>query len=689
MLSHDTHPIEEIAVTTFSRDGDALTVRHQHEVLRIEPWGADSVRVRAAQGALPLPDVGALQVAPENGGTVVVKVDGRSGRLVNGELTVEVAIPETDSFTNPEPAVRFLRTSSDVELLGEEREHFWWPGARVYYGNRSGAGEIHQQFRAYPGERLYGMGQHTHGRLDHKGLALDLVQRNAEVSIPFVLSSRGYGFLWNNPAVGRVEFANNATRWTASQARAIDYFVTTGSPAQILARYADATGHAPRLPRWASGFWQSKLRYRHQEELLEVAREHRRRGLPLSVIVTDFFHWTAMGDYRLDPAEYPDPQAMMRELDEMGVRLMVSIWPTISPLSEHYKTLRDEGMLLGVDGGVEFHGTIRDKGMDVPMPIAFYDPTNPRTREFIWSVVKGNYHDLGVRVWWLDACEPELNPGHSANLSFHAGPGAEVACIYPRDNARMFAEGMAKAAEESGNLEDAETVLLCRSAWAGQQRYPAAVWSGDIPATWESLRQQVRAGLSIAIAGIPWWTTDIGGFHGGDPGDEAFRELVVRWFQYGAFCPLFRLHGVREPRTPVGWDMTGGPNEVWAFGDEAYAIIKDVMLMRERLRPYLHEQLDKAAADGLPAMRPLFVDFPQDERAWTVEDQMMFGPDVLVAPVTEGGARSRAVYLPAGTPWTHAWSGRVHDGGTLIDQDAPLHEIPVYLRDGATVPVAG
>jgi alpha-D-xyloside xylohydrolase len=664
-------------LTVFDHDGAALQVWHQHEVIRIEAWGSDSVRLRAAQGAIPPSDVGALEEPPPSAEEPVVTIEDGTGRLVNGAITVEVRATTGEHAAMP--SVRFLRTDTGVELLAEEPEHFWWPGARVFYGNRSGAGEIHQQFRAYPGERLYGMGQRTHGRLDHKGLALDLVQRNAEVSIPFVLSSRGYGFLWNNPAIGRVEFADNVTRWTATQARAIDYYVTTGTPAQILSHYADATGHAPPLPRWASGFWQSKLRYRSQEELLEVAREHRRRGLPLSVIVSDFFHWTAMGDYRFDPAEYPDPAAMMRELDELGVRLMVSIWPTVSPLSEHYETMRDEGLLVAADQGVEFQSKIRDKGMRVPMPIAFYDATNPRTRRFIWALVKRNYHDLGVGTWWLDACEPELNPGHPANLSFHAGPGAEVAGIYPRDNARLFAEGMAGQ----------ETVLLCRSAWAGQQKYAAAVWSGDIPATWASLRQQVRAGLSIAIAGIPWWTTDIGGFHGGDARDEGFRELMVRWFQYGAFCPLFRLHGDREPRTATGWDMTGGPNEVWAFGDEAYAIIKDVMLMRERLRPYLHQQLDLAATDGLPAMRPLFVDFPDDERAWTVEDQMMFGPDVLVAPVTEAGARSRPVYLPASARWTHAWSGREHDGGGVIEEAAPLSEIPVYLRDGATVPVAG
>jgi alpha-D-xyloside xylohydrolase len=665
-------------VQLFTRDGDALEVRHQHEVLRVEPWGADSVRVRAARDVIPSADAGALTTPPPTVQSVALKIDGNAARLVNGELTVEVSLAEDDG--HPFPLVRFLRSATDEELLAEEREHFWWPGARARYGNRAGSGEIHQQFKAYDGERLYGMGQRTHGRLDHKGLALDLVQRNAEVSIPFVVSNRGYGFLWNNPAVGRVEFADNVTRWTATQARAIDYFLTTGTPAQILARYADATGHAPPLPSWASGFWQCKLRYRSQEELLEVAREHRRRGLPLSVIVTDFFHWTAMGDYRFDPAEYPDPQAMMAELDELGVRLMVSIWPTVSPLSQNYEALNAGGMLVGADQGVDFQATIRDKGMAVPMPVAYYDPTNPRTREFLWSVIKRNYFDLGVRVWWLDACEPEINPGHQANLTLYAGPGAEVAGIYPRDNARMFAEGM--------RAEGAETVLLCRSAWAGQQKYAAAVWSGDIPATWDSLRRQVRAGLSIAIAGIPWWTTDIGGFHGGDAGDEGYRELMVRWFQFGAFCPLFRLHGNREPRMATGWDMTGGPNEVWAFGDEAYRIIAEVMAMRERLRPYLHEQLDRAASEGLPAMRPLFVDFPDDERSWAVDDQLMFGPDVLVAPVLEAGSRGREVYLPPGTRWTHAWSGRTYDGGTVVQEAAPLNEIPVYLREGADVPIA-
>lgn len=658
----------------YSPIDNGFELRHDHEVLRVEQWGLDSVRVRAALHRIPTADVGALDERPQLSPECRVTCEDGTLTLAAGGLTVHARL---DSG-NGKPAVMltFRRTEDGAELLAEDREHFWWPGSHVFYGQRSGLYEIHQRFKAYPGERIYGLGQHQHGRLDHKGLVLDLVQRNTEVNIPFYLSSRGYGFLWNNPAVGRVEFAENGTRWVADAAPALDYWVTAGdSPAQIISHYADAVGHAPQLPEWASGFWQCKLRYRNQEEILGVAREYRRRGLPLSVIVTDFFHWTVMGDYRFDPAEYPDPVAMMRELDDLGVRLMVSIWPTVSPLSVNYEEMSSRGLLVGSDQGMEFHQDIHDKQMPCSLPVAFYDPTNPRTRRFIWDTVKRNYFDVGVRVWWLDACEPELNPGHPKNLSFHAGPGAAVANIYPRDNARLFHEGLQAAGGD-------DTVLLCRSAWAGQAKYGAAVWSGDIPPTWESLAIQVRAGLSIGISGIPWWTTDIGGFHGGDPDDDAYRELYARWFAYGTFCPLFRLHGHREPRGELGSPMSGGPNEVWSYGERCLEISRDHMELRERLRPYIAEVMAAASTTGMPAMRALFLQFPQDEAAWDVEDEFLLGPDLLVAPVTTPGATSRSVYLPVGARWTEIHSGRTFDGGITIEADAPYEYIPVFQREG-------
>ncbi|ASU78339.1 family 31 glucosidase [Actinopolyspora erythraea] len=653
-----------------ARENDgALEWTSGQEVVRIEPWGADSLRIRA--GFAPLLDdlPSALGERPGSGESPVIDIGDSLARITHGALCAEV---------DPEGMLRFV-DADGAELLAERPAHFWWPGPRLYGSGSGHSRRMEQCFRAYEGERIYGLGQHTHGLLDQKGTVLDLVQRNAEVSIPFLLSSRGYGFLWNNPAVGRVEFAHNGTRWIADSTRQLDYWVTTGgTPAELLGHYAEATGHPPMLPEWAAGFWQSKLRYRSQEELLEVVREYRRRELPLSVIVSDFFHWPHLGEWRFDPVEYPDPAAMMRELDEAGVRLMVSIWPSVNPLSENFERMSREGMLVGTEAGVPYHAPWRDKGFDVAMPVAFYDPTNPRARRFVWDRARENYYDLGVRVWWLDACEPEVLPGTPENLRFEEGPGQEVFNLYPLRHAQGFHDGMRAEGET-------EVVSLCRSAWAGSQRYGAALWSGDIDATFESLRAQVRAGLNVALSGIPWWTTDIGGFHGGDPDSEYFRELVVRWFQYGVFCPLFRLHGNRDPRMPLGPEMTGGPNEVWSFGQRAYELIREMLFLRERLRPYLMEQMRVAHERGLPPMRPLFVDHPDDERAWEVDDEFLLGPDVLVAPVTEYGARERSVHLPGGNRWTGAWDGQVFEGGTTTTVPAPLESVPVFLREGATV----
>jgi alpha-D-xyloside xylohydrolase len=662
---------------SISDDGRALEVAVRHEVLRVEPWGADSLRVRAGQHAIRDDVPGAL--IPPKPVPVEASVDGRTGSVVVGDLTATVEIVDTD--TGIDARVRFTRTSTGEELLSEQPAHFWWPGPRLFLPSGNGYGRLEQRFAAYEGERIYGLGQRTHGKLDQKGLVLDLVQRNAEVSVPFLLSSRGYGFLWNLPAVGRVELAGNGTRWVADSARQIDYWITTGdSPTAILGHYADATGHAPMLPQWASGFWQCKLRYRTQEELLSVAREHHARGLPLAVIVADFFHWPHLGDWRFDETEWPDPEAMIGELEAMGTKLMVSIWPTVSPLSENYPALRDNGLLVGAEQGLAVHAPWKDKGFAVEMPVALYDPTNPEARRFLWETVKRNYYDKGVRAWWLDADEPEIQPGHPHNLRFHAGPGSEVVNLYPQAHASAFHEGLLAEGDD-------EVVLLSRSAWAGSQRYGTAVWSGDISATWDSLRVQVRAGLNLAIAGIPWWTTDIGGFHGGDPDSPEYRELMARWFQYGVFCPLFRLHGFRDPRGEFGPEMTGGPNEVWSYGPEALASITESLRMRERLRPYVMEQMRVAHESGVPPMRPLFVDFPRDEHAWEVDDQFLLGPDLLVAPVLHPGSRSRSVYLPTSSTWTDAATGERHLRGGTIEVATPSTHIPVFLRDDADVPV--
>ncbi len=661
-------PDDEIPAAPFVDDAGALTWRAGHEVVRIEAWGPDSLRVRAALDHF-IEDHGALAERPAAQATV--KVLGPEASITVGAITAEV---------DAEGQVRFLRTETGEELLAEQPIHFWWPGPRNFTSRGNGYQRLEQCFAAYEGERLFGLGQHTHGRLDQKGLVVDLVQRNAEVSVPFVVSSRGYGLLWNNPAVGRVELGAGATRWVSDSARQIDYWVTAGTPAQIASRYAGVTGHAPLLPEWAAGFWQSKLRYRTQDELLEVAREYHRRGLPISVIVCDFFHWTQLGDWRFEPSEWPDPQAMVDELSAMGIRLMVSVWPSVSLLSANYQPMLDAGYLIASEAGAPHHADWPDRGSTVRLPVSFYDSSNPDARHYLWEQLRANYYRYGIKVFWLDACEPEIKPGHVDNLRLAAGPGAEVLNRYPTDNARAVYEGMHSVGET-------EVVSLIRSAWAGSQRWGAALWSGDIPATFESLAAQVRAGLNVALSGIPWWTTDIGGFHGGDPSSPTYRELIVRWFQYGVWCPLFRLHGDRLPRSPLSQAMSGGPNEVWSYGEDVYEILTGVLRLRERIKPYVLEQMAVASREGVPPMRPLWFDFPDDPEAWAVDDEFCFGPCVLVAPVTELGARSRRVYLPDRATWTDPWTEETVEGGRWVDASSPLERIPVYLRDSAQLPL--
>ncbi|MEU0880904.1 glycoside hydrolase family 31 protein [Lentzea sp. NPDC005914] len=672
--------------THFRDLGAALEWRAKGETLRVEAWGSDAVRVRATPGGPLLEDLpGALLDTPPAGAEAEIKIGEHHATLVNGRITVRIDAG-TEGKLTPELGasagrLTFLRTEDGTELLAEQSAHFWWPGPRMATATGNGYHRLEQRFQAYPGERFYGLGQHTHGMLDQKGAVIDLVQRNAEVTIPLLVSDRGYGLLWNSPAVGRVELAETGTRWVADSARQIDYWITAGQPADVLSRYADATGHAPELPEWASGFWQCKLRYRTQDELMEVAREYKRRGLPLSVIVCDFFHWTHLGEWKFDPAEWPDPAGMVRELDEMGVKLMVSVWPSVSPASENYHPMLDQGFFIGTEFGPMAHADWPDKGLGAySAQVAFYDATNPDAREFVWERIRRGYHDLGIKVFWLDAGEPELKPGHQYNLRYHAGPGLEVGNLYARENARTVHDGL-KASGEN------EIISLNRSTWAGAQRYGAALWSGDIATDFASLRTQIKAGLNVMMSGIPWWTTDIGGFHGGDPDDPAYREVLVRWFQYGTFCPLFRLHGFRGDEQVLEPAMTGLANEVWSYGEEAYEILAGHLRLRERLRPYVMEQMRTTSETGVPPMRPVFLEFPGDPAAWQVEDAFLLGPDLLVAPITEAGVSEREVYLPARARWTDAWTGEEHEGGRTVTVAAPIERIPLFLRDGARLPV--
>ncbi len=656
----------------FRVEDGALVWEANYEILKIQAWGKDSLRVQSTRGTHIPPaaweqDAGLLPLPAQ---PAQVELLPEVACIRNGKIQAQVT---------PAGQIQFFQIEADEKprlLLAEPEPNYIFPPARYFKPFPGDLFHLEARFDPYPGERFYGLGQRQHGLLDQKGCVLELNQRNTEVSIPFALSSRGYGFLWNNPAIGRVELSSNGTRWVAEATRKLDYWITTGeAPAEILEKYSQATGRPPELPEWAAGFWQSKLRYKTQDELLAIAGEYRQRDLPLAVIVIDGGHWALMGDWKFDPRCWPDPGAMVRKLHQMGIEPMVSIWPTVDAECDNFAEMHRRGLFLSTERGVAVHTSLLDTP-EGPLYLYHYDPSLPEARQFIWEKVRQNYYRHGIRMFWLDACEPEFYPTDHENLRYSIGNSLEVGCLFPIYHQKAFYDGMVSEGEK-------KVIILSRSAWAGSQRYGAAVWSGDVPSTFEALQKQVRAGLNMALSGIPWWTTDIGGFHSGDPQSPSFQELIVRWFQYGVFCPLFRLHGFRLPTGT--W--SGADNEVWSFGQTAYGIIREQLLLRERLKPYILEQMRLAHETGAPPMRPLFFDFPADETCWEVDDQFLFGPQLLVCPVLEEGACSRRVYLPAGATWRDAWSGEKLVGGQWIEAEAPLERIPVYLRGEADLPV--
>ncbi len=658
-------------------DGDGvLRWRGGQETVLVEPWGANSLRVRGTLGGEILDGQPGALLTPGPGPgpeqASVVRYEG-GARLTNGTITAQLS---------DDGRLRFLRGTT--ELLTEPVPHFSAPPVRRYLPVGGGAHRLEMTFEAADGERFYGLGQHQHGKLDNKGAVIDLVQRNTEVSIPFVVSSRGYGFLWNHPGIGRVELGTTATRWVSEQTRQWDYWITAGEPGDVLRNYAEATGKPPMLPEWASGFWQCKLRYKNQEEVLAVAREFKRRNLPLSVVVIDYFHWSKLGEWRFHPDDWPDPGAMVAELESMGVQTMVSIWPTVNPNSHNYAEMAERGLLIGTEQGIGGQLMSFDRDLEGLVPMAYYDATNPEARAFVWDRVSEGYGTHGIKAWWLDGCEPEQRPENPGNLRYHLGNGLEVGNIYPMLNAQAFWEGAAEGGGADGDGTAAGTPS-CSPGPRGRAASGTGRWSGPAtcPRPSTALRRQITAGLNMAMSGIAWWTTDIGGFHGGHVEDPAFRELLIRWFQFGVFSPVCRLHGNREPVTGYGSEATGAPNEPWSFGEPAGEILREWLTLREELRPYVMSAMREAHETGLPVLRPLFLEFPADDACWQIGDQYLFGADYLVAPVIELGARHRRVYLPAGTRWLDAWTGDEHDGGQWIDAPAPLERMPVYLRAGS------
>lgn len=665
-------------MSNFLIDGGKLIRECCNETLCIEPWGENSLRVRATYLNEFTREDWALCKKPES--QVKILIGEEKAEIINGKIKAEILSNGKITFYNQKNQVlleEYMRHRMNLDefcsaLSIKARDFRPHPGSDY---------QLTMRFESVPEEMIFGMGQYQQPFLDQKGCTLELAQRNSQVTVPFALSKLGYGFLWNNPAIGQVTFGKNRTEWSAEATKQLDYWITAGdTPSEIEEAYARVTGTVPMMPDYAMGFWQCKLRYQTQDELLNVAREYQKRNIPVSVIVIDFFHWTKHGEWKFDLEYWPDPGAMIRELEEMGIKLMVSIWPTVDHESENFEEMRRKGYLVRNDRGIDTH-------MEFLGNCVFFDATHPGARSYIWNKVKQNYCDKGIQTFWLDEAEPEYGGAYDYDhYRYYSGTVLETGNIYPLMFSKAFYDGLKAEGHE-------KIINLVRCAWAGSQRYGALVWSGDIHSSFRALREQFGSGLNMGIAGIPWWTTDIGGFLGGNPEDPEFRECIIRWFQYGAFCPVMRLHGERLPhkeplgKTGGGQFFSGADNEIWSYGDEAYAIFEKYIRLRERLKPYISRLMQEAHEKGTPAIRPLFYDFPEDKTAWRIDDQYMFGPDLLVAPVFYEKQRSRKVYLPEGAGWKNAFTGDTFDGGKYVECDAPLDTIPLFVKDNANLPI--
>ncbi len=525
----------------------------------------------------------------------------------------------------------------DKKIIEEKPELTFNDGFRHFDNKGSGLWSARVTFEPNDNEHFFGLGHSWDNEFDLKGSSSDIRNVNAKCTIPYVYSSLGYGFIWNNPSTGLCELSNNRTRWSCDCCKFMDYVVISGTPKEACTTLADLTGYAPKMPEWATGFWQSRLRYETQDELLSVARKYKELGIPVSAIIADYFHWTEQGDYKFDPKYWPDVKAMTDELHSMNMKLIVSMWPTINEKSENYRYMRDNNMLMrtvhGSDRVFNFYGWQAE-----------IDVTNPATREYVWSKLKQNYIDNGVDALWFDEAEPEIHPEHFDNLIWYKGRADMVALLYPYYYSKMAYDGFKSLGRD-------DIITLTRCAYLGSQKFGSLVWSGDIPSTFESLAHQVKAGLNMSMCGIPWWNTDIGGFYGADIESDYFKELIVRWFQFGLFSPVMRLHGSRRRHgeaTPRLLEPSGDPNELWSFGDKNFEILKKLVLIREKLRPYIKKQMDIANEKGYPVMRPMFFEYPDDEICYTLDSQYMFGDEIIFAPIVEQGQTVKTIYIPDG-----------------------------------------
>ncbi|HVM62488.1 MAG TPA: TIM-barrel domain-containing protein [Verrucomicrobiae bacterium] len=523
-----------------------------------------------------------------------------------------------------------------------------------------------QAFALPPDEAIFGLGQHPDAPMNYRGAKLHLQQENRIVAVPMLLSSRGYGVLWDNPAVTDVDAGatdKSVLSWTSEAADTIDYYFIYGpEPDKIIAAYRDLTGAVPMFAKWTWGFWQCRERYRTQEELLGVVAEYRRRHIPLDGTIQDWQYWPAggWGSHQFDPKRYPDPTGMVKTVHDENAHIIISVWPRFDLGLTNLAALEKAGAAYP-----PVYPNVYPKGEG-----KWYDPFNPEGRRLYWKFLSGKLFTRGFDGWWMDASEAELGGkwGEMRDLTTGAGPGAKVFNAYPLMHSTGVYQG--QRAESS----DKRVFILTRSAYAGQQRNAAVTWSGDTTGKWDVFAKQIPAGLNFVASGIPYWNTDIGGFFGGDPADPKYAELFTRWFQFGAFCPMFRVHGTSQPK------------EIWRFDEATQKILIAYDQLRYHLLPYTYSVSWQVTSVGYTMMRPLVMDFRADTNVFNIPDQFLFGPALMACPVVNANATNRSVYLPAGAAWTDFWTGKTYSGSQSIEAAAPIETMPLFVRSGSIIP---
>ncbi|HSU31689.1 MAG TPA: TIM-barrel domain-containing protein [Bryobacteraceae bacterium] len=562
--------------------------------------------------------------------------------------------------------------------------------AQVLYDRRPSDKPFFQvgaYFTSPDDEHYYGLGQNQEGYLDRRGHSVEAwhdynAAAGPSIGVPFIVTNKGYGLVWDNPSKTTVAFGfNGQTRWQSQVGNRVSFFVIAGKTYdEIYSGYRRITGVTPLLSKASYGFIQCKQRYTTQDEVLAVAKGYRERHLPLDMLVVDWFYYSKMGQMDMIPAKWPDPVAMNKQLHEMGIQTMISVWPRFAPGSQFYQFLVKKGWLMHLADGTPTNGLPYDRaGSDI-------DSTNPAAAQWFWEITRDNFIRKGFDAIWADETEPDLPPNGSY---FQIGPGTRYFNVYPLFHTGALYDGFRKDVKHRG-------VILSRDAYLGAQRNGTIFWSSDIAPNWDTLRRQVPTGLNFTASGFANWSNDIGGWqylpsehhpaHAPliDPSDardnvggyDDYPELYTRWYEYGVFQPIFRTHGSRRY------------NEVWSYGKQAEPILEKFLRLRYQLLPYIYSLAYQTYLTGAPSMRGLFMDFPDDPHVADLGDEYMFGPAFLVAPVTEQGATSRMVYLPAGTDWFNYWTNERVKGGQMLEVNAPIDQIPLFVRAGSIIPTA-